>query len=70
MDIGWSPAEEEFRAEVRDWLQPLPGELRRIEEARLSREVTIAENLYTTLQGRYEEARLAEVSAVPDVRVR
>ena len=48
-------------------LQAIPA--RSIEEARLSREVTIAENLYTTLQGRYEEARLAEVSAVPDVRV-
>src|SRR5207245_9390556 len=33
------------------------------------REVTIAENLYTTLQQRYEEARLAEASTIPDVRV-
>jgi succinoglycan biosynthesis transport protein ExoP len=42
---------------------------RAIEEARLTRDVSIAENLYTTLQGRYEEARLAEVSSIPDVRI-
>ena len=48
-------------------LQAIPA--RAIEEARLRRDVTIAENLYTTLQARYEEARLAEVSSVPDVRI-
>jgi len=42
---------------------------RAIEEARLRRDVAIAENLYTTLQARYEEARLAEASSIPDVRV-
>jgi len=42
---------------------------RRIQEARLTRNVTIAENLYTMVQQRYEEARLAEVSSIPDVRV-
>jgi tyrosine-protein kinase Etk/Wzc len=42
---------------------------RAVEEARLRREVAIAENLYTTLQQRYEEARLAEASTIPDVRV-
>ena len=42
---------------------------RTIEEMRLRREVTVAENLYTTLQSRYEEAKLAEASAVPDVSV-
>ena len=40
-----------------------------IEEARLKRQVTIADNLYTTLQQRYDEARLAEASSVPDVRI-
>jgi capsular exopolysaccharide synthesis family protein len=40
-----------------------------MEEARLSREKAIAENLYTTLQARFEEARLAEASSIPDVRV-
>jgi capsular exopolysaccharide synthesis family protein len=48
-------------------LQQIPQ--RAIEEARLRRDVTISENLYTTLQQRYEEARLAEVSSIPDVRV-
>ncbi len=48
-------------------LQQIPE--RAIEEARLRRDVTIAEQLYTTLQQRYEEARLAEVSSIPDVRV-
>jgi len=47
-------------------LQQIPARV--IEEARLRRDVTIAENLYTTLQQRYEEARLAEVSSIPDVR--
>lgn len=42
---------------------------RAIEELRLRREVTSAENLYTTLQNRYEEAKLAEASSVPDVSV-
>ncbi len=42
---------------------------RAMEEARLRRRVTLAETLYTTLQQRYEEARLAEASTIPDVRV-
>ncbi|HVE79180.1 MAG TPA: polysaccharide biosynthesis tyrosine autokinase [Gemmatimonadaceae bacterium] len=40
---------------------------RTIEEMRLRREVAVSENLYTTLQERYESARLAEASTVPDV---
>lgn len=42
---------------------------RAIEEMRLRREVATAENLYKTLQNRYEEAKLAEASSVPDVSV-
>lgn len=42
---------------------------RAIEEARLQRRVEIAENLYGTLRQRYEEARLAAVSSLPDLRV-
>ncbi|MGH7699670.1 MAG: polysaccharide biosynthesis tyrosine autokinase, partial [Gemmatimonadales bacterium] len=42
---------------------------RAIEEARLDRAVTIAENLYTTLEQRYSAAQLAEASSVPDVRI-
>ncbi|MDQ3604890.1 MAG: polysaccharide biosynthesis tyrosine autokinase, partial [Gemmatimonadota bacterium] len=48
-------------------LQEIPA--RTIEESRLRREVQIQDNLYNTLQARYEEARLAEASAIPDVRV-
>jgi capsular exopolysaccharide synthesis family protein len=48
-------------------LQQIPP--RAIEEARLQRQVTIADNLYTTLQQRFEEARLAAVSSIPDVRI-
>jgi capsular exopolysaccharide synthesis family protein len=48
-------------------LRAIPA--RAIEEARLRRGVTLAEDLYTTLQQRYEEARLAEASTVPDVRI-
>ncbi|HYC51310.1 MAG TPA: polysaccharide biosynthesis tyrosine autokinase [Gemmatimonadaceae bacterium] len=42
---------------------------RTIEERRLSRAVTVAEQLYTRLKGSYAEAQLAEASAVPDVSV-
>lgn len=48
-------------------LRAIPA--RAIEEARLRRGLTLAENLYTTLQTRFEEARLAEASTVPDVRI-
>src|ERR1051325_4088753 len=40
-----------------------------VEEARLQRDVTQAEQVVTNLQQRYEEARLAEVSSIPDVRL-
>jgi polysaccharide biosynthesis transport protein len=42
---------------------------RAIEEARLRRQVSVTEDLYTTLQRRYEETRLASASTVPDVRI-
>ncbi|HET6681684.1 MAG TPA: GNVR domain-containing protein, partial [Gemmatimonadaceae bacterium] len=42
---------------------------RAIEEQRLQREVTVADELYTNLKQRYAEASLAEASAVPDVSV-
>ncbi len=50
------------------------GGLRRIpplaiEEARLQRDVTIAEQLFANIRQRYEEARLAEVSSIPEVRI-
>ena len=40
-----------------------------VEDARRQREVTLAEQTVANLQQRYEEARLAEVSAIPDVRI-
>lgn len=40
---------------------------RAIEEMRLTREMKVAENLYTSLQARYAEAKLTENSSVPDV---
>ena len=42
---------------------------RAIEEMRLRRELASAQDLHATLQSRYEEARLAEASAVPDVSI-
>lgn len=48
-------------------LRQIPA--RSIEEARLKRRVDIAEALYGTLRQRYEEARLAAVSSIPDLRV-
>lgn len=50
-----------------DEMQSIPP--RAIEEARLRRQVTIAENLYTTLQQRYEESRLSVASATPDIQI-
>ncbi len=48
-------------------MQQIPP--RMIEEARRRREVEIAQNLNTTLQTAYEQAKLVEMSATPDVRV-
>jgi tyrosine-protein kinase Etk/Wzc len=50
------------------------GGLRRIpplaiEEGRLQRDVTIAEQLFANIRQRYEEARLAEVSSISEVRI-
>lgn len=61
-------------AELASRIQSASLELRQIpprviQEARLDREVRIADNLFTVLQHRYEEARLAEVSTIPDVRI-
>ena len=48
-------------------LQKIPP--RMIEEARLRRDVEIAERLHSNLRERFEEARLATVTTIPDVRV-
>ena len=38
-------------------------------ETRLTRDFAAAENLFKTLQERYEEAKLSEVSAIPDLKI-
>ncbi len=43
--------------------------IRSITEGRLQREYDMAKGLFVNLQNRYEEAKLAEISAIPDVRV-
>lgn len=42
---------------------------RTIEEMRLRRNVEVRASLYTTLKNKYEEARLAEASTIPDVSI-
>jgi polysaccharide biosynthesis transport protein len=59
---------------VQDQISAASSEMREIpprvmEEARLSRQVAIADNIYTTLRQRHEEARLAALSSTPDVKV-
>ncbi len=48
-------------------MQQIP--VRFTEEARRTRNVEVAQMIYTQLQGSYEQARLAELSATPDVRL-
>lgn len=43
--------------------------IRSITEGRLQREMESAKLLFTTLQNRYEENKLAEMSAIPDVQI-
>ena len=61
-------------AELQQRVDSTAGDLRRIpplavEETRLQRDVTLSEQAVANLQQRYEEARLAEVSSLPDVRL-
>lgn len=42
---------------------------RAVDEARLERRVSVAEDLYKNLRRRFEEARLAAETSVPDVRI-
>ena len=48
-------------------LEKIPS--RTIEEERLRRNRDTRESLYLTLKGRFEEARLAEASALPDISI-
>src|SRR5690606_23940505 len=63
------------RADILDgWIAAASSDLqqippRMIEEARLARHVQVAERLHTDLRERYEQARLATATTIPDVRV-
>jgi capsular exopolysaccharide synthesis family protein len=62
------------QAELTRRLQSASQDLQRIpprviELSRLERARDIAEDLFTTLSQRYEEARLGEASSIPDVRI-
>jgi capsular exopolysaccharide synthesis family protein len=48
-------------------LQQIPA--RQLEEAQLTRQMRMAEELYSSLRMRFETARLAAASSIPDVRV-
>jgi capsular exopolysaccharide synthesis family protein len=54
-------------ATASDELRQIPP--RMINEARLRREQNVAETLYTMLQQRYGEARLAEASSISDLQI-
>src|SRR5690606_34449553 len=61
-------------AQINALIQSAASELeqiptRALEEARLQRQVATAEDLYIRLRQRYEEARLAAASAIPDVSI-
>lgn len=58
---------ERTLAERGEELQEIPP--RAIEEARLERRVSIADRLYTDLRNRFETARLASASSIPDIRI-
>jgi len=65
---------EAREAELGRLIASASGELQRIppraiEEARLERQVAAAGNIYAMVQQRYEEARLAAASTIPDIRI-
>ena len=73
--LGGLAAQLETRqGQLRGRIQAAERELRQIpprmiNQARLTRDVAVATDLYTMLQQRYEAARLAEASSIPDVRI-
>jgi polysaccharide biosynthesis transport protein len=69
--LGQLQSEE---AELNRRIEAASGDMRRIpataiEEGRLTRERDLAANLYADIQSRYNLAKLAEASAIPDVSV-
>jgi capsular exopolysaccharide synthesis family protein len=66
MELQETSTEKQITSASRD-LQSIPQ--RTINEQRLTREMQAADQLYRQLSQRYEEAKLAEASALPDVKV-
>jgi len=58
---------ERFVGQASEELQQIPPRV--VEEARLERRYSSAENLFRDLQGRFESARLGAASTIPDVRI-
>jgi capsular exopolysaccharide synthesis family protein len=66
--LGRRQAELEARLrETSHELRSIPA--RTIEEAQLRQQANLAETLYSSLHQRYEEARLAAASVIPDARI-
>lgn len=66
LDARMAELDGRIGASSRD-MQQMP--VRFTEEQRRTRELQIAQMIYTQLQSAYEQARLAELSAAPDVRL-
>jgi len=66
IDLRIRDVDQRIGASSRE-MQQIP--IRVSEEARHERDVLIADNLYTALQAAFEQAKLAELSASPDVRL-
>jgi len=58
---------EQYMARAAGELRAIPR--RQLDEERLARNVAVQESLYTALRDRYQRARAAEASVVPDVSV-
>src|SRR5206468_193301 len=67
---GLAAREQEFGARLDSISRALRSEPPvALSEVRLARDQANAEQLFSNLQQRYQEARLAEVSTLPDVRI-
>ena len=70
LDAQLSASENDLRRQIAagsNTLQAIPSLA--IDDARLQRDVTTAEQSLSGVQQRYDEVRLAEVSALPDVKI-
>jgi len=66
LDNRYAQIEANVRAASAE-LQQIPA--RQLQEAQLTRQMRMAEELYSSLRMRYETARLAAASSIPDVRI-